>query len=207
MRGSSNLLSPTTPTARRAPMHTILAVAAALVLLSPLAATAQDGKVSLESVAKAMGAANVRSIEVTGSGMIYAPGQSAAPGMPWPRFIMKTATRTVNYETRSLRDDMVRTRADDPPRGGAPYVRGEQRLILVVSGDHAWNVVGETVTPAPIALVDRQFQLWTTPHGVVKAAMANKATVRGRTFAFTVPGRFTARATVNDRNLVEKVEG
>jgi hypothetical protein len=113
----------------------------------------------------------------------------------------------VNYETGSMRDDWVRTRVDDPPRGGAPFVRGEQRLIFVLSGDHAWNMVGETATPAPIAMVDRQFQLWTTPEGVVKAAIANKATVQGRTFAFAVPGRFKVKATVNDQNLVEKVEG
>jgi glyoxylase-like metal-dependent hydrolase (beta-lactamase superfamily II) len=77
----------------------------------------------------------------------------------------------------------------------------------MLSGDHAWNVMGETATPVPIALAARQFQLWSTPHGVVKAAMANKANVQGRTFSFAVPGRFKAKATVNEQNLVEKVEG
>jgi glyoxylase-like metal-dependent hydrolase (beta-lactamase superfamily II) len=188
-------------------MRKTLAVIAAVIVLSPLAAHAQNDKVSLESVAKAMGAGGVKSLEMTASGTNFSVGQSTAPGAPWPQLNVKSTTRTVNYETASLREDMVRTRADDPPRGGGVFFRGEQRLIGVVSGDHAWNVAGETATPAPIALAERQFQLWATPHGVVKAALANKATVQGRTISFAVPGRFKIKATVNDQNLVEKVEG
>jgi glyoxylase-like metal-dependent hydrolase (beta-lactamase superfamily II) len=188
-------------------MRQILASLVAVLLISPMAVHAQDGRVTLDNVAKAMGVTNIKSLEATGSGSSYAVGQSAAPGAPWPRFNMRTVTLTVNYETASLRDDAVRTRADDPPRGGAPFFRGEQRQVFMLSGDHAWNVMGETATPVPIALAARQFQLWSTPHGVVKAAMANKANVQGRTFSFAVPGRFKAKATVNEQNLVEKVEG
>ena len=184
-----------------------LALIIAVILLAPLAGHAQDGKVSLENVAKAMGAANLKSLEITSSGVNFAVGQSPAPGVPWPWFHVKSAKRTVNYETASLRDELVRTQALNPPRGGGGQpMRGEQRQNFAVSGDHAWNTVGETVTPVPITLAERQFQLWATPHGVVKAAMANKATVQGRTIAFAVPGRFKIKATVNDRNLVEKVE-
>jgi glyoxylase-like metal-dependent hydrolase (beta-lactamase superfamily II) len=39
-----------------------------------------------------------------------------------------------------------------------------------------------------VALIERQLQLWTTPHGVIKAAMANNATVQGRTVAFAAEG-------------------
>jgi glyoxylase-like metal-dependent hydrolase (beta-lactamase superfamily II) len=184
-------------------MRKILAVIAAVVLLSPLAVRAQE--VALENVAKAMGA-SVKSMEVTASGVEYAVGQNEAPGALWPKFDVRTVTRVMNYETGAMRDDWYRTRADDPPRGGAPFVRGEQRLILVLAGEHAWNVIGDTATPVPLALADRQLQLWTTPHGVVKAAMAHKATIQGRTFSFAVPGRFKVKATVNAGNLVEKVE-
>ena len=75
-----------------------------------------------------------------------------------------------------------------------------------MSGDLAWNVVADAPVPAPIGLAERQFQLWSTPHGVIKGAMANNATVQGRTIAFAVPGRFSLRATLNDQNLVERVE-
>jgi glyoxylase-like metal-dependent hydrolase (beta-lactamase superfamily II) len=188
-------------------MRRSVALMAAVVLLSPLATYAQDGRVALQSVAKALGAENLKSIEVSGSGLALQVGQSPAPGMPWPRFNLKTYTRTIHYETASLRDEVVRTQAEDPPRGGGVQpIRGEQRQIAVVGGDYAWNVAGDVATPAPIALAERQWQLWATPHGVVKAAMAQNATVRERTIAFAVPGRFAARAMINDQNLIEKVE-
>jgi glyoxylase-like metal-dependent hydrolase (beta-lactamase superfamily II) len=179
---------------------------AAILLLFPLAADAQNNRATLEAVARAMGASTLKSIEYTGTGANFAIGQSTAPGAPWPRFNLKSYARAVNYDTSSAREDLVRSRADSLPRGGGAPAMGEARQILMVSGDHAWNVSGETAAPTPVALVERQLQLWTTPHGVVKAAMANNATVQGRTIAFAVPGRFTVKATVDDRNLVEKVQ-
>jgi glyoxylase-like metal-dependent hydrolase (beta-lactamase superfamily II) len=187
-------------------MRKIVTLIAAVVLLFPLAVFAQDGKVSLEAVAKAMGAGNLKSFELTGNGMTYAVGQSEAPGSPWPRFHVKSLKRTVNYDTASMRDETVQMRVLDPPRGGGAFVRGDQTLNFAVSGEQAWNVTGETAVPVPMAATDRQFQLWATPHGVVKAAMANKGTIEGRTIAFTVPGKFKVKATVNDKNLVSRVE-
>jgi len=187
-------------------MHKVLGLITAIVLLvSPLTASAQ---VTLDSVAKALGAATVKSIQYTGNGGVYAVGQSAVPGLPWPEYNVKSHTRSVNYDTASLRDEQVRTQALDPPRGGGVQpIRGEARLNSLVSGDIAWNVVAEQPVAAPMFLAERQFQLWATPHGVVKAAMAHNATVQGRTIAFTVPGRFSLKATVGDGNLIEKVEG
>ena len=180
----------------------------ALVLVAPSAAGAQDTRAALEIAARASGAAGLKSIQITGTGLSYAAGQAPAPGLPWPKFNVKSLTRDVDYDTASLRDDYVRTQAENPPRGGGVQpVRGEARQILVVSGDLAWNVVADAPVPAPIGLAERQFQLWSTPHGVIKGAMANNATVQGRTIAFGVPGRFSLRATLNDQNLVERVEG
>src|SRR2546426_1686156 len=184
-----------------------IALTAALVVLSPLAGYAQDGRAALENVAKAMGAASVKSIQYSGSGVNFQVGQNFSPDTPWPRFIVKSYTRNVNYENASIRDEVVRTQGENPPRGGGGQpVAGEQRQIFLASGDFAWNVVGEAANPTPVALVDRQLQLWTTPHGVVKAAMANNATVQGRTISFTAPGRFKVQATIDAQNLVEKID-
>jgi len=187
-------------------MRTFLSrLAAIFVLLSPLAATAQDA--SLDNVAKAMGAAGVKSIQYSGSGVNFQIGQNYSPDVPWPRFVVKSYTRAANYDTPALRDELVRLQGEDPPRGGGGQpVSGEQRQIFVMSGDFAWNVAGDVVNPSPIALIDRQLQLWTTPHGVVKAAMANKATVQGRAISFVVPGKFRVKATVDGQNLVEKID-
>jgi glyoxylase-like metal-dependent hydrolase (beta-lactamase superfamily II) len=187
-------------------MRTILGLVLAALMLA-LTGNAQDGRAVLERAGRALGADALRSIQVTASGVYFAVGQGPAPGAPWPRFNVKSLTRTLNYETASLRDEIVRTQAEDPPRGGGQQpIRGEQRQVFVLSGDHAWNVVADASVPAPIALLERQLQLWATPHGVVKAALRHGATVQGRTVAFTVPGRFRVKATLDDRGLVERVE-
>jgi glyoxylase-like metal-dependent hydrolase (beta-lactamase superfamily II) len=180
----------------------------AVLLLAPIAAAdAQDGRAALEAVAQALGATGLKSIEIQGGGAAFQVGQSYTPGTAWPQFNVRSFTRVVNYDTASLRDDILRTRALEPPKGGGPYVRGEHRQIFVLGGDHAWNVIGDAATPAPIALADRQFQLWSTPHGVVKAALAGKGTIQGRMISFAVPGHFKATATLDAANLVERVDG
>jgi glyoxylase-like metal-dependent hydrolase (beta-lactamase superfamily II) len=188
---------------RRPITVTLMAV---LLLLSPLAASAQDNRAALDLIAKAMGAGSVKSIQYSGNGVNFAIGQNYAPDLPWPRFVVKSYTRTVSYETAAIRDELVRTQGENPPRGGGGQpMQGEQRQDLLARGDFAWNVTGDTAAPVPVALLDRQLQLWTTPHGVIKMAMANNATVQGNTIYFTIPGRFRIWTTVNSQNLVEKV--
>ena len=189
-------------------MPSIVALVISLFLtLAPVNAFAQSASAILDTVGKAMGTP-VTSIQYSGAGGIYATGQSAVPGLPWPEFNLKSYTRSVNYDTASLRDEQVRTQALDPPRGGGLQpIRGEQRLNLFASGDLAWNIVAEQPVPVPITLADRQFQIWATPHGVLRAARANSATVQGRTIVFAVPNRFMLRATVGDDNLITKVDG
>jgi glyoxylase-like metal-dependent hydrolase (beta-lactamase superfamily II) len=188
-------------------MRTLAALLTAVLALPPFAAEAQDAKATLEAASKALGTADVKSIEMQGSGVMFLVGQSAVPGEPWPLFNVRTFTRVVNYETASLREDLMRTRALEPPRGGGAYVRGEHPLVSILSGDHAWNVTALGPVAAPIALDDRQFQFWSTPHGVLKAAMANPAGVQGRTISFGIPGRFRATAALDAANLIERVDG
>ena len=178
----------------------------AVLLVTPVAAFAQDGRATVEAAAKALGAGGLKSIEIQGSGAVFQVGQSYSAGQAWPQFNVRSFTRVVNYDTATLKDDILRTRALEPPKGGGPYVRGEHKQVFVVSGDHAWNVMGETAVSAPITLADRQFQLWSTPHGIVKAAMDGKATVQGRNIVLAVPGRFKATAVLDAANLVERVD-
>jgi glyoxylase-like metal-dependent hydrolase (beta-lactamase superfamily II) len=188
-------------------MRTLLVFLVAIALSWPAVGAAQDGKAALENVEKALGAAGLKSIEISSNGVNFALGQSPAAGMPWPRFNVKSFTRTINYDTATLKDEYVRTQALDPPRGGGQQpIRGEQRQLFFVSGDHAWNVMGDNAIPVPITLADRQMQLWTTPHGVVKAAIANNGTMQGQFISFAVPGRFTVKARVNEQGLIERVE-
>ena len=179
---------------------------ALLLLLTPSLAAAQNSRGELDRIAKAMGATNLRSIEIAGSGVDYAIGQSVVPGAPWPRFTVTDFTRAADYQAGTLRDEYVRARADDPPRGGGLPSRGEARVRSFMSGDYAWNVVNEAPVPAPITLAERRFHLWTTPHGVIKAALANKGSVKDRVIAFSIPGHMNVRATVDRKRLVEHVQ-
>ncbi len=160
----------------------------------------------LDAVAKALGATNLQSIEIQGGGSFFWVGQAYTAGTAWPQFNVRSLTRVINYDTASLREEMVRTRTLEPPKGGGPYVRGEHKAVAFLSGDHAWNIVGDAAAPAPITVADRQFQLWSTPHGIVKAAMAGKGTIQGRTITFGIPGRFKGIATLDAANMVERVE-
>jgi glyoxylase-like metal-dependent hydrolase (beta-lactamase superfamily II) len=190
-------------------MRRLLAAVASLALLAvPALAGAQDGRVGLDALAKALGATGATSLEYAGNGTVHAVGQSQTPGSPWPRFNAKSFVRTIDYATGSMRDEIVRTQAENPPRGGGQQpVRGEQKQVLVVSGDHAWNMVGDTPAPAALALADRQFQLWATPHGLVKAAMAGKGSLQGRNLSVAVPGRFKADAMIGEQGLIDRVVG
>jgi len=187
-------------------MSKVLALVAALLLLFPLSGAAQDGRATIEAASKALGADGLKTIQYSASGVSFAVGQSAVPGAAWPRFNIPMLTRSINYETASMREEQVRSRAEMPPRGGGAPAVGEARQVQVVSGDLAWNVTGETAAPTPVALVERQLQLWATPHGVVKAALAHNATVQGRSVSFAVPGRYTMKATLDGGGLVEKIE-
>jgi glyoxylase-like metal-dependent hydrolase (beta-lactamase superfamily II) len=186
----------------------------AALALVPQLGNAQDAKAALDGAAKTMG--DVKSLQYTGSGANFAFGQNVSPTAPWPRFNVKSFTRTLDYDTPAMRDDIVRTQADPKERGGGGLpLTGEQRQIQIVSGTQAWGQVGDGApTPAVAAVADRLHQLWITPHGVIKAAMKHNAAVQTQTeggktmtiISFVVPGEIKVKAFVNDRNLVEKVE-
>jgi glyoxylase-like metal-dependent hydrolase (beta-lactamase superfamily II) len=195
-------------------MWKTLIIVIAVVALMPQVGACQDAKTVLDGVAKAMGTMDVKTIQYSGSGSTFAPGQSPAPGTPWPRFNAKSFIRTINYDTGSMRDEILRTQAENPPRGGGGQpVLGEQRQMQFVSGTYAWNQMGETITPTWVG-ADREYQLWLTPHGIIKAAMAHNATAQTKTeggkklttIVFMVPGKFKANVFVNENNLIEKVE-
>ena len=158
---------------------------------------------SLAAAASAMGA--VTSIQYTASGLMYGFGQAFEPGGRWPKFIQSTYAVSINYQTPSMRLVTGRRQGEAPPRGGATQpIAGEQGAVNVVSDKYAWQEGGPQAAPLPGAAGDRLLQLWTTPHGVIKAAQANSARVDGNTVSFTVEGR-AVKATLNAQNLVDKV--
>ena len=175
-------------------------------LLAMLVASGCSQPTGVAAAAEAMGASTLNSIEYSGSGSTFAFGQAPSPGARWPRFDAKTYAVAANYQDPSMRLEIVRAQGEHPPLGGGgqPFA-GDQRTVQVVSGMHAWTEGGAQPAPNPAAVTERLRQLWLTPHGVIKAAAASGATADGNVVTFPIEGR-DVRVTLNDGNLVERVE-
>jgi glyoxylase-like metal-dependent hydrolase (beta-lactamase superfamily II) len=186
-------------------MHwTVIAGIAGLAIAFAMPAHAQQ-KTGLAAAADAMGATTLNSIQYTGSGSNFFFGQAYEPGQRWPRFVQREYTAAIDYRAPGMRLILVRSQGEHPPRGGgAQAVGADQRAVQVVSGKFAWQEGGPQAVPNPAAVQDRLLQMWATPHGVIKAAEANAATVVGNTITFKLDGR-EVKATLNAQNLIDKV--
>src|SRR6267154_2494591 len=159
-------------------------------LAAMLATPSQAQQSRLEQAAAAMGAANLNSIQYVGSGNVYSFGQGFEPGERFPRFIQRTYNASINYQTPAMRLIQVRSQGENPPRGGGQQaLAGDQRAVAVVSGKFAWQEAGNQAQPNNVAAADRLRALWATPHGVIKAAMANSGKVDGNTITVSLEGR------------------
>ena len=207
----------------------VLVVAALALMIQ--AAAAQDARATLQAASAAMGAANLRSVQITGTGWNAAVGQSFSPEEDWPRFEVTRYTRTIDYEGRSSREELTRRQGSNPPRGGGGTpLQGEQQQVAIVSGNYAWNMNGQMAVPQPglymagVPVAEfRQLDLLLTPHGFVKAALAPNAnptaisltlgsptgavTPNGKAtlVSFTAMGKYKVVGTFNDQNLLELV--
>lgn len=188
-----------------------LGLSCAALAFFPAPALADDAAGVLRRAAAAMG--EPKTIRYVTEGAGYTFGQAFTPGMPWPKITVHSQIRTINYDTASMREEITLSRAE--PKGGGGYpLAGQQRNDQFVSGAYAWNVAGTNPVPGPRFVNDRVHQLLVTPHGVIRAAMRNKAIVQFQTkdgksiaaVSFTEPGRFAATAFINEDYLVERVE-
>ena len=182
-----------------------------LIVLAAIAAgcgaTAQDAPAVIEAATEAMGTSNVQSIQYSGSGSVFMLGQNVRPEAPWPKFTVPKYSAAVRYDAPAFREELVRIDTEDPPRGGgaggysATTGQGGMRPII---GEQSQVRQG---TPA----TDNGFlQVWMTPHGFLKAAAENKATLGNegeqRTLSFQGRGKYTVTGTLNGDNLVERIE-
>lgn len=184
-------------------------------LVSCASVPTETADAALQRANTAMGGSALRSISFAGSGTGATFGQAYQPGMAWPKITYSSFSRVADYEHAAFREDAARSRAEPTGGGAVPLMgTGEQRTTGLMRGGSAWNLAGTAATPAPLAVDGRTHDLWTTPHGVIKAALANKPTVAmrnegGRSLtavSFAVPGRFSATALINAAGLVEQVE-
>ena len=196
---------------------TLLAVVAVLILASAFMAQQRN---ALQTAADALGAARIKTLQFTGSGANFSVGQNYLPNEPWPRVNVKNYSASINYDTGSLRAELLREMGAVMPRGGGAPFFGEQRQIQVVSGNYAWNVpvppanapagAAPPAAAAPDTQPERMLAVWSTPQGFIKAAMANNASTRnargGTEVSFTVGGKYKMTGIINAQGQVEKVQ-
>src|SRR5437868_3456258 len=115
-----------------------LTVLAAGVALAIASAACSKPAGTLEAAEETLGAANVKSIEYSGTGKWFQFGQAPSPNLPWPPFDVSSYKAAINYETPSARVEIVRKQTLEPPRVRPAPV--EQRPIQLVSATYAWNL-------------------------------------------------------------------
>jgi glyoxylase-like metal-dependent hydrolase (beta-lactamase superfamily II) len=190
-----------------------VAVATLLASCAPTQQSAGDTAAYLRKAAAAMGADNVKTLRYVGNGTGGQFGQAFVPGSHWPKVNYSRYERQLDFEKVFTSEQVRRSRAEPKGGGGVPLV-GEAAFGGVASASHAWNLAGPMPVPRNAALTSRLHDLWITPHGVIKAAIREKATLSmrtqgGRVFgtvSFAVPGVMTATAFINENLLVERVE-
>ena len=202
-------------TIQRRPLLAISGLLLAIGLIGCATTTAPDPVVVIQKAEAAMGGAGLKTIRFAGTGTGGIFGQAYQAGMPWPKVTVTQFSRALDYENAALRQDQAITRAEPNGGGALPLMgTGDQRSVGMLQGTWAWNMNGPNPAASPVALDGRIHDLWTSPHGVLKAALKNKATSGTRTvdgksyttLSFTEPGRFEATAYINADNLVERVD-
>jgi len=192
-----------------------VSVLIALVALMGGTALAQDARSILQAYGNMIGANNVKSVQYSGTGAHGFFGQAFTPNDDWPRTDIKSYTRTIDYDSKSSKEDMVRVQGNNPARGGGfvPLI-GEVKSTTLVSDKYAWNLNNQgNAVPQPAAAEVRQFDIWVTPYGFVKAALASNPTVtrrnvRGKMLnvvGFTTMGKYRVTGEFNDQNVLERV--
>ena len=137
---------------------TILATVGILAFASVLAAQQRSG---IQAAADALGVAKIKTLQYTGSGANFSVGQNYTPNEPWPRVTVKSYTASINYDTGSMRVELLREMGDVMPRGGGAPFFGEQRQVQVAGGTYAWNVpvaAANAPAPSPAAAPDAQLE-------------------------------------------------
>jgi hypothetical protein len=207
-----------------------LSILVALLGLSVGTASAQDPRTVLQASIKAMGGAELKTIQYSGAGWFSRIGQTYGLAEDWPKYEVTGYTRLIDYDARWSREDYTRRQGNYPLLGSTPML--EVRVTAILNGTYAWDMQGNTPVPLARPYLDgvphgdlRQLELVLTPHGFLKAALAaTNATAislpivgpsdfglsqNGRKVtivSFTMLGKYKVNGTINDQNLVELVD-
>jgi glyoxylase-like metal-dependent hydrolase (beta-lactamase superfamily II) len=176
-------------------------------------ALAQDATAVLRKAAEKMGSDQLNTLRISGSGSGASFGQAYRPGVPWPKLAISSYSREIDFGAPATSETIMRARAE-PQGGGAVPIKGEGRQQQFIHGRLGWDTAGPLVRPRQAIWGAQAHDLWTSPHGVVKAASRGKARLEfvsrgGRELAavsYGEPGVYSATAFFNDEFILERVE-
>jgi len=191
-------------------MKRMLLIGALAGLALSLDLGAQDARGVVDTASRAMGTATLQGVSYSATGSSYSVGQNYTAGGPWPRFTVTKYDAALNFGVQVMREEFVRVDDENPPKGGGagPYVLETQQggIRPIPFGPQTTRAMRDGRTE------NGALQIWLTPHGFLKSAAANSATVRAgqrgaQVVSFTAfNGKYTISGTLNAQNLVERVE-
>ncbi|MGH6646904.1 MBL fold metallo-hydrolase [Aquabacterium sp.] len=195
-----------------------IATLPALGLTIALSATALAAHAaSLKEAADVLGASTTQSIEYSGTGRWFQFGQAPAPSLPWPPFDVSRYVANIDYVNAAARVQIVRKQQIEAGRNRP--LPTEQRADQYVNGNVAWNFApppnsAPGTAPVPslqaAAVEERSAEIWLSPQGFLKAALAHQATSKaskgGAEISFSPDGKHRYVGTLNAKNQLEKVQ-
>jgi glyoxylase-like metal-dependent hydrolase (beta-lactamase superfamily II) len=136
------------------------------IIAHPTTTVAQDAKTIVEGALKAMGASNLNAIVYSGDAAYGNFGQSRTISFGLSSTSIRNYTRAIDFMEPALR---------------------ETGIAVPIAGPRSPQITGPAATPRPFELTapsgegwPAQMEIWVTPWGFLKGALANNATVRSR---------------------------
>lgn len=160
-----------------------------LIAALPAPTYAQDAKTFLNTVAKAMGAANLKTLQFSGSGSGSNAGiEQNKPSTEPPLTYIKSYKCQMDLNATASRVDLVRVEG-----------KSDHPQTQVIAQSSPW---------------DTQYDFWLNPFGFLQGAMSHEVTVKPETVlgekftavSYVVGGKNNVTGYINKDNLVEKVE-
>jgi glyoxylase-like metal-dependent hydrolase (beta-lactamase superfamily II) len=201
-------------------MRYALGMLFALTALAAAPAVAQqNARALLQAADQAVGASKVNSVQFTGKGRFAYIGQNFTTNDDWNRVDLQSYTLTIDYPSKSYKEEQVRVQGNNPRIGGGAGfpIEGEQRAAALASGNYAWTVNAQGQPQAQNDQAEtRQLFVAVSPHGFIKDALADPNTSvsdrefisQGKTLkvvSFTTMGKWRATGEFNAQNILERV--